>query len=106
MPPSGCRAPPGIRRKRPVDPTELSSRTPLRAATLLLSDLDDAVLRPRHGSLDEEQVVLGIDGVDGEADLGRALAAGAAGCLDPFDDARGCRRGADRAGGPDVVRAV
>src|SRR6185503_11281008 len=40
----------------------------LGAATLLLSDLDDAVLRPRNRTPDEQEVALGVDRVHGQAD--------------------------------------
>src|SRR4051794_9086447 len=73
---------------------------------LLLPDLDDAVLRARDGALDEQQVVLDVDVVDVQPHLGDALAAHAAGHLDALEDARRVRRRADRAGLPDVVRAV
>src|SRR6185437_5695009 len=72
----------------------------------LLPDLDDAVLRPRDRPLDEQQVVLGVDLVHLQADLGDALSAEASGHLDPLENARGRRRGADRAGLADIVRAV
>src|SRR5581483_4540177 len=68
--------------------------------------LDDAVLRPGHGALDEQQVALGVDVVDAQAELRHPLAAHAAGKLDALEDARRRRRGAHRAGGADVVRAV
>src|SRR5581483_3720416 len=46
---------------------------------LLLSHLDDGVLRAGHGALDEQEAVLRVDVVDDEADLRDALAAEAAG---------------------------
>src|SRR5215216_3097202 len=107
MPPSACRAPPGMRRKSPVDTIELKLKAQLRAATaLLLSDLDDAVLGAGHAALDHEQVVLGVDRVDGETDLRPPLAAHPARHLHALEDARGRRGGADRARLADVVRAV
>ena len=57
--------------------------------SLLLSDLDDAVLRDRDGALDEEQVQLGVDAVDVEADLRHAAAAEPAGHPHALEDARG-----------------
>src|SRR4051794_1985431 len=76
------------------------------ATTGVLPDLDVPVLRARHSALDEQQVPLGVDVVHGQSDLGHALAAHPAGALDPLEDARGRRRGADRAGRADIVRAV
>src|SRR5215211_5374115 len=67
-------------------------RGALGAATaLLLPDLDDAVLGPRNRPLDHEQVVLGIDRVDGETDLGCPRAAHAPGHFHSLEDARGGR---------------
>src|SRR4051794_9510180 len=81
-------------------PNVASSRSTLRAlvpaprtgaltlaTTGVLPDLDDAVLRAGDRALDEQQVVLGVDGVDPQTDLGDALAAHAAGHLDPLEDA-------------------
>src|SRR5205814_10461769 len=73
---------------------------------MLLADLDETVLRARHGALDEQQVALGVDVVDHEADLRHALAAHATGHLDALEDARRRRRRPDRARLADVVRAV
>src|ERR671914_607980 len=83
-----------------------SRRATLGAATPLLPHLDDAVRRPGHGSLDEQEILLGVDRVDRKADLGHALASQAAGHLHPFEDT--CRIGGrtDRAGLAHVVRAV
>ena len=61
---------------------------------------------PGNGALDEQQVALDVDLVDGEPELGDALAAHAAGHLHALEDARRRRRRADRAGLADVVRAV
>ena len=58
------------------------------------------------GALDEQQVLLRVDLVDEQADLGDALAAQAAGHLHALEDARRRRRRADRARLADVVRAV
>ena len=71
-----------------------------------LPHFDEAVLRARHGALDEQQVLLGPDLVDDEPGLGHALAAESAGHLHSLEDARGRGRGADRARLADVVRAV
>src|SRR5215208_6499489 len=78
----------------------------LGAATLLLPDLDDAVLRARNGALDQQQVLLGIDRVHDEPDLGRTLRAHLAGHLHALHHARGRRGRADGAPLADVVRAV
>src|SRR5438552_4561441 len=76
------------------------------ATVLVLSDLDDSVARAGHGALDEEQVPLRVDIVHGHPDLGDALAAHPAGPADALADARRRRRGTDRAGCADVVRAM
>src|SRR5438105_7686923 len=76
------------------------------ATTLVLSHFHEPVLGPGDGALDQEQVPLRIDLVHRQPDLGDALAAHAAGHADPLEDARGRRRGTDRARLPDVVRAV
>src|SRR5436190_6781201 len=79
----------------------------LGAATAhLLAHFDQAVFRTGYRALDEQQVLLRVDRVDGQAYLRDALAAQPAGHLDPFEDPR--RRGgrAHRARLADVVRAV
>src|SRR6185437_11159186 len=76
----------------PVTP----SRGALGAATLFLSNLDDAVFRTRNGALDEQQVLLGVDRVHGQADLRPALGAHLAGHLHALHHARGRRGGAHR----------
>ena len=79
----------------------------LRAAISLdLPDLDDAALRARNRALDEQQVALDVDLVDDEPELGDAPRAHVAGHLLALEHARRRRRGADRAGLADVVRAV
>ena len=50
--------------------------------------LDEAVLRARDGALDEQQVLLGVDRVHRQPELGDALAAHPAGHLDALEDAR------------------
>src|SRR5262245_41688695 len=75
-------------------------------ATALLTDLHDRVLRAGNGALDEQKVVLGVDFLDGQTNLGDALAAEPAGHADPLEHARGGRGSADRAWLPDVVGAV
>src|SRR5919199_6884411 len=79
----------------------------LGAATAhLLANFNDPVLGAGHSTLDEQQVLIGVNRVDGQADLGDALAAEAAGHLDPLEDARGSRGGTDGARLADVVRSV
>src|SRR3954468_10961440 len=79
----------------------------LGAATApVLSDLDNPVARTRHGALDQEQVPLRVDVVDGQPDLGDPLSAHPAGHPDALADACGRRRRADRPRRADVVRAV
>src|SRR5262249_52187089 len=79
----------------------------LGAATLrLLPHLDQTIFRTGNGALDEQEVLLGVDRVDGQADLRDALAAQPAGHLDPFEDPRRRRGRADRARLADVVRAM
>src|SRR5436190_3902813 len=75
-------------------------------ATAFLADFDDGVLRPGDGTLDEQEVVLGVHFLDGQADLRHPLAAETAGHANPFEHARGGRGGPDRARGPHVVRTV
>src|SRR5919197_2266792 len=84
-----------------------SSTGALGAATLrLLSHFHEAVLRARDRPLDEQEVLLGIDRMDGQADLRDAFAAEAAGHLDSLEDPRRRRGRAYRARLADVVRAV
>src|SRR5439155_25672668 len=77
----------------------------LGAATIL-PHLHEAVARAGDGALHEQQVPFRVDLVHGQADLGHALAAHAAGHANPLEDPRGRGRRADRAGLADVVRAV
>src|SRR6185503_884315 len=74
-------------------------------SAIVLSDDDDRVLVPGDSALDEEEIQLGIAVDDGQPDLGRRLRSHLAGHLLALEDARGRRRGADRAGLADVVRA-
>ena len=98
---SSVRSSTACRRRRAAEP--LGAAT---VAHLLLSDLDEAVLRAGYGALDQQQVPLGVDRVHRQADLRHALAAHAAGHLHALEDARRSRRRADRARLADVVRAV
>src|SRR2546430_17166288 len=106
VPPSGragfARASVGTDRSDRLDPVVDA----LGATTLVLPYLDEAVLRPRHSPLDQQQVLLGVDLVHRQPDLRDALAAHPAGHLDPLEHARRRGRGADRARLADVVRAV
>src|SRR6476620_4740175 len=72
----------------------------------LAAHLHDAVLGTGDCALDEQQVLLGVDAVHGQTELGDALTAHPAGHLDAFADARRRRRRTDRARLADVVRAV
>src|SRR5579875_1518642 len=72
----------------------------------VLPDLEQAVLGTRHGAAHEQQMTLGVDGVDGQADLRDPLTAHPAGHPHSLEDPRRGRRGADRAGLANVVRAV
>src|SRR5581483_2187239 len=68
--------------------------------------LDDPVLRTGNRALDEQEVPLGVDVVHAQADLRHALRTHVSRHLHALEDARRRRRRADRAGSPDVVRAV
>src|SRR6476620_10523728 len=72
----------------------------------LAAHLHDAVLGTGDCALDEQQVLLGVDAVHGQTELGDALTAHPAGHLDALADTRRRRRRTDRAGLADVVRAV
>src|SRR5262245_1572005 len=78
----------------------------LTAMRLFLPDLDDAVLWPRHGTFHEEEIPLGMDLVDDQANLRNPLTAQAARHAHPFEDTRGRGRSAHRARLAHVVRAV
>src|SRR5262245_61698961 len=78
----------------------------LAAMGPFLPHLDDAVPRPRHRTLDEQQILLRVDVVDDKADLRDPLAAEATGHAHALEHARRRRRGAHGAGLADVVRAV
>src|SRR5829696_5626634 len=58
------------------------------ATTLVLSDLDDAVLRAGDGALDQQQIPLDVDLVHGQADLRAALTTQSAGHLLALEHAR------------------
>src|SRR3954447_8557035 len=68
--------------------------------------LHHAVARPGDRAAHEQQVVALADVDDGQPALGHALGAHVARAADALEHARGRRRGADRAGGAHVVRAV
>ncbi len=63
-------------------------------------------LRARDRAAHEQEVLLAVDAHDLDALLGDALVAHLAGPADALHHARGPRRGADRAGRANVVRAV
>src|SRR5690349_1516877 len=63
-----------------------------------VADVDDAAARAGDGALDEQQTLLGVDGVHREVENGHALAAHTAGHAHALEDAARSRRGADRAG--------
>src|SRR3954451_6592669 len=68
--------------------------------------LHHAVARPGDRAAHEQQVVALTDVDDGQPALGDALGAHVARAADALEHARGRGRGADRAGGAHVVRAV
>src|SRR5215217_2857129 len=70
------------------------------------ADLHGGALGARDRAADEHQVLAGDQLDDRQALLGDALAAHAARAADPLEHARRRRRGADRARGAHVVRAV
>ena len=86
------RRPSSCRRGSVRQPSVRTSTTPLRG--------------PGHGAADEQQVAGGVDLDDLEALLGDALVAHLARAADALEHARGVGRGADRARGAHVVRAV
>src|SRR5262249_56681999 len=75
-------------------------------ASAIAAHLDDAVAGPGDRAADEQQVLGRVDPDDGQAALGDALVAHLARAADALHHARRPRRGADRARGTDVVRAV
>src|ERR687887_1717746 len=79
---------------------------PRTGASAIGAHLHGAALGPRHGAADEHQVLVGDQLDDRQALLRDAPAAHLAGAADALEHARGRRRGADRAGGAHVVRAV
>merc|ERR1711960_22988 len=71
----------------------------MRSGTLhCVADVDGAATRAGDGALDEQQALLGVDGVHREVEDGHALAAHAAGHAHALEDAARGRRGADRTG--------
>src|SRR3954451_24425698 len=68
--------------------------------------LHHAVARPGDRAAHEQQVVALADVDDGQPALGHALGAHVPRAADALEHARGRRRGADRAGGAHVGRAV
>src|SRR3954464_12343063 len=79
---------------------------PRIGASAIGAHLHGAALGPRYGAADEHQVLVGDQLDDRQALLGDALAAHPARAADALEDARRGRRGADRARGAHVVRAV
>src|SRR4051812_5159710 len=82
------------------------SEPPRIGASAIGAHLHGPALGARHGAAHEHQVLAGDQLDDREAELGHAPAAHAAGALDALEHARGRGRGADRARGAHVVRAV
>src|SRR5690606_28722050 len=71
----------------------------MRSGTLhCVADVDDATARAGDGALDEQQTLLGVDGVHREVEDGHALATHTAGHAHALEHAARGRRGADRAG--------
>src|SRR4051794_10342690 len=79
---------------------------PRIVASGIRADLHRGALGPGDRAADEHQVPVGDQLDDGEPALGHAPAAHLAGAADALEHARGRRRGADRARGAHVVRAV
>src|SRR6478609_6155082 len=63
-----------------------------------VADVDDAATSTGDGALDEQQTLLGVDGVHREVEDGHALATHTAGHAHALEDAARGRRCADRAG--------
>src|SRR6185312_14203277 len=63
-----------------------------------VADVDDAAARTGDGALDEQQTLLGVDGVHREVEDGHALATHTAGHAHALEDAARGRRCADRTG--------
>src|SRR3954470_5836821 len=82
------------------------SEPPRIGASAIGAHLHGPALGARHGAAHEHQVLAGDQLDDREAELGHAPAAHAAGAANALEHARGRRRGADRARGAHVVRAV
>src|SRR3954452_11044844 len=92
-------------------PNAASSRStcfepPRTEALAIGAHLHDAVARAGDRAAQHQQVVARVDAHDLEAALRDALVAHLAGAANALEDARGIRRGADRARRADVVRAV
>src|SRR5215218_6893568 len=79
---------------------------PRIGASAIGAHLHGGALRPGHGAPDEHQVLVRDQLDDGQPALGHAPAAHLAGAADALEHAGGRRRGADRARGAHVVRAV
>src|SRR4051794_36449768 len=79
---------------------------PRIVASGIRADLHRGALGPGDRAADEHQVAVGDQLDDGEPALGHAAAAHLARSADALEHARGGRRGADRARGAHVVRAV
>src|SRR6267378_3766256 len=77
----------------------------MAARTSLLADGDQAVHRPRHRAAYEQQIALGVDSHDAQADLGEVAGAHMPGHALAFDDARrvGARRDRSRLAVPRVA---
>src|SRR5215208_7612920 len=79
---------------------------PRIGASAIGAHLHGAALGPGDRAAQEHQVLVRDQLDDLEAPLGHALRAHVAGPADPLEHAGGGRRGADRAGGAHIVRAV
>src|SRR5258705_8775546 len=69
----------------------------MAARASLLANRDEAVHRSRHRSAHKQQIPLGVDPDDPQAELGEVAGAHMPGHALAFDDARGIRAGSDRA---------
>src|SRR6201988_3330596 len=77
----------------------------MAARASLLADRDEAVHRARHGAAHEQEIALGVDLHDAQADLGEVAGAHVPGHPLAFDDARriGTRRDRARLAVPRVA---